>query len=150
MKQIKFTNEGYKKLREELQSLVKKRPLAVIDLKKAREMGDLSENGYYKAARGKLSAMDRRLQYLRYYLKLGKIIETMSTDTVAIGTTVTVTNKNETVTYHIVGDLESNPSEQKISLQSPIGKALEGKKVGEIVEITVPLGKRIYTISRIA
>src|SRR5437016_14076062 len=88
MARIRFTQEGYDKLKKEYEDLIKQRPAVVEDLKKAREMGDLKENGYYKASRAKLTFIDSRLFHLKNEMKLGIIVENNETSGVAIGNTV--------------------------------------------------------------
>jgi transcription elongation factor GreA len=146
---IIFTKEGYEKVQKEYDDLLASRPEAVSELKRAREMGDLSENGFYKGARFKLSAVDRRLRELKHLLKVGKVVAKQSGDTVEIGSTVVVSIDNITREFLIVGGFESNPLEGKISHISPIGKALMHKKAGEKIAVTIPAGEVIYTIIRI-
>lgn len=154
LSKIRFTKEGYKKLKEEYADLLEQRPLAVADLKKARELGDLSENGYYKAARSKLSFIDGRLRRFSDYLKRADIVDgdgsKLQIDTVYIGSTVTLSDGKREKTYQIVGDLESQPSEGKLSLLSPVGKAIVGKALHSAVEITTPAGKFNYKITKIS
>lgn len=146
---MRFTKTGYEKLKEEYAELLAQRPAVVDDLKKAREMGDLKENGYYKASRQKLNALDARLARVSYNLKTAKIVDDEASDTVGIGTIVTLATSDKEVIYQFVGDLEADPSEKKLSLLSPIGKAVEGKKVDDIVEVQTPLGIISYTIKKI-
>lgn len=146
IKQIRFTKEGYEKLKQEYADLQAERPDAVMHLKKAREMGDLSENGYYKASRAKLSGIDGRLWRINMQLKYALIVENDPNAGIDIGCTVTFSNGKKEMTYQMVGDLEANPSEGRLSLNSPIGKALEGKKQGDEVEITTPAGQTTYKI----
>lgn len=149
-KRILFTQEGYNKLLQEKEELTQSRKAAVEDLAKARAMGDLSENGYYKSARFKLSSVDRRLRELTYLIRYAEIKETTLSDTIDIGSTVIVQLDTIEKTYNIVGGYESNPSEGKISHISPLGKALLGKKKGETVHITTPSGTSVYTILSIS
>lgn len=150
MDQIRFTKAGYKKLQEELADLQQQRPGAVEHLKKAREMGDLSENGYYKASRAKLSWIDGQIMRKKYYLKQAKIIEEeQASSAVQIGKTVVLTDGKREINYDIVGDLEANPAEGKISLLSPLGKALSGKHEGDIFDLHIPAGKISYTIKHV-
>src|SRR6185369_3952984 len=123
MNQIRFTKEGFEKAKQEYEDLLKQRPAVVEDLKKAREMGDLKENGYYQASRQKLSAIDGRLFRLKMDMKYAVIAETSSEDGVSIGSTVTVSDGEKELLYTIVGDFEANPGEGKISLLSPLGRA---------------------------
>ncbi len=147
MKQIRFTQSGYKKLQDELAALIKQRPAVVEDLKKAREMGDLSENGYYKASRAKLSWVDGSITRSKYYLKNAVIVEDDGgNNTIDIGSNVVLSDGKKEIHYEIVGDMEANPSEGKLSLLSPIGKALTGKKAGDTVEFSMPAGTITYKI----
>ncbi len=143
---IPFTKEGYQQLKVEQQHLTEKRKETVEHLRKAREMGDLSENGYYKAAKFELGQIDRRLRKLVELIRYGTIVQSSQSDIVEIGSKVTVSEGETTRTFSIVGGHESNPLEHKISHVSPIGKALMGKKVGENVTIETPSGKVFYAI----
>ncbi len=151
---IRFTKEGYEKLKEEYKDLLRQRPLAVADLKKAREMGDLSENGYYKESKFKLNFIDGRLRRFSDYLKRADIIDADGTklpiDTVYIGSKVTLSDGKKEKTYQIVGDLEAQPSEGKLSLLSPVGKAIMGKSLNSEVAISTPTGEFKYTITKIS
>ncbi len=150
MKQIRFTKQGLEKLQRDYEEIKSQRKFAVDDLQKARAMGDLSENGYYKAARQKLSFIDSQIRRFTATLKQAIVIEGQNNSQyVDIGSMVTLISGNKEVVYNIVGDLESEPSKRKISLLSPIGIAIAGKKVGEKVEIVIPSGKITYTIKKI-
>lgn len=149
MKTIRFTPEGYEKLLEEQDSLRKERPSVLADLKRAREMGDLKENGLYQATRFKLTFLDRSLRVIGYTLKDAVIVELKKKDGIAIGSTVTINDGEKEMTYTIVGDLEADPKQHKISLLSPLGKALQGKKVGDSVKVQLPSKKITYTILKI-
>lgn len=150
VKQIRFTKQGYEKLKKDYDDLLKSRPVAVEHLKKSRELGDLSENGYYKASRAKLSSIDYQLMRLKMTLKQAVIIEAMKDKIVTIGSVVTLTAGDKEFIYSIAGDLEANPSEGKISLLSPLGKAIERKQIGDIVEFKTPSGVIKYTIKNIS
>lgn len=143
---IKFTKEGYEKLKIEHEDLLKQRPHAVSELKKAREMGDLSENGYYKASRQKLNFIDGQLRRTAHALKYADIIESSGQDIVEIGRTVTLSDGKIERVYEMVGDWEADPSSGKLSLLSPIGKAIANKKVGDEVAIQIPAGVKHYKI----
>jgi len=147
---MRFTKKGFDKLKIDYENLIRERPAAVADLKKARDMGDLSENGYYKSARNKLSSIDRDLRKLQTFLKEAKIIEHTNNKIVYVGSVVTLYNDKNEVKYEIVGDIEADPSSKKISLLSPIGKAIAGKTVGEKVTIEIPTGKISYTVKNIS
>jgi len=150
MQQIRFTKEGFAKIQQEYEDLLKQRPAVVEDLKKAREMGDLKENGYYQASRQKLSYIDGRLFRLKMDMKYAVIVETTGTNGVSIGNQVTLTDGEKERIFTIVGDFEANPSEGKISLLSPLGKAVDGKKVGEEAVLETPRGKITYKILKIS
>src|SRR5882672_4692846 len=126
----RFTKEGYEKLQQEYEGLKAERPAVVLDVQKARDMGDLKENGYYQASKGKLRSIDSQLMRIEYNLKTAKIIDPSESDAVGIGSTVTLFNQDREMTFQFVGDFEAAPGERKLSLLSPIGKAVEGKKVG--------------------
>lgn len=154
MNKIRFTKEGYEKLKKEYDDLLRQRPLAVEDLKKAREMGDLSENGYYKESKFKLNFIDSRLRRFTDYMKRADIIDIdgnkLPIDTVYIGSTVALSDGKSEKTYQIVGDLEAQPSEGKLSLLSPVGRAIMGKSLNSEVEIETPAGKFSYKITKIS
>lgn len=149
---IKLTQQGIDNLKQELNELKEdKRPKLVARLSNARDQGDLSENSDYIAAREELQFMDDRIAELEEVVASAQIAPTSSTDTVGIGNTVTiqVQGKTQKVEFHIVGDWEADPKEKKISEQSPIGKALHGKKVGDIAEVQAPAGVIKYEILKI-
>jgi transcription elongation factor GreA len=147
---IHLTKFGYEKLLKEQERLLAERPAAVDTLKRARELGDLSENGFYKASRAKLSQIDGRLFHLKMLLKTAEIIEQAGGDRVALGSTVTIANGPTEKVFMIVGRQEANPAQGRISDVSPIGQVLLGKKVGETVTINAPSGEIHYTIVKIA
>jgi transcription elongation factor GreA len=149
MDKIRFTQKGYDELKKELAELKAERPGVIEHVQKARELGDLKENGYYQASKQKLRSIDSRIMHINYYLKVGQVVDDVKTDGVGIGSTVTLKNDQRELTYQIVGDLEANPSEGKLSLRSPIGKAVEGKKKGDEVEVTVPSGTVKYTVTKV-
>src|SRR5437773_5946825 len=110
MKRIRFTKEGFEKLKQEYADLLKQRPAVVLDLKTAREMGDLSENGYYKASRAKLSFIDGQIFRLDMQIKHAIVIEENTGNGVSIGSSVTLSDGENERTYTIVGDMEADPS----------------------------------------
>ena len=141
-----FTKEGLEKLKQEQKELKESRPDAVEHLKRAREMGDLSENGYYKASKSKLISIDNRLRRLEHIIKYAKIIQSTGGDIVQLGAQVSISDGKDQREFMIVGGYESNPAEGKISDASPLGKALLGKKVGSLAEISTPSGRVTYRI----
>lgn len=146
---IIFTQTGYQELLEEKKKLLQERPEAVEHLRKGREMGDLSENGYYKAARARLSFLDGRIRRIERLIKLAKIVKPIGNNSVQVGSTVTLLFGTKEVEFTIVGGYESNPLKKTISHISPIGKALMGKMIGDSVQVTVPKGEVTYTIKKI-
>ncbi len=148
-KKIPFTKEGYQAILDEKKKLLGERPEAVENLRKAREMGDLSENGYYKASRAKLSAVDARLRHLERLIRYGKVVESAKTGFVDIGSTVTIHDGLKDLTVTIVGGYESDPKNHTISYLSPIGKAIMGKQKNDTVSVTIPSGVATYTITSI-
>lgn len=143
---IPFTKTGYEKIVAEYEGYIKQRPDAVLNLKLAREMGDLSENGYYKAARARLSSIDANLRRLDRIIKNAKIVEHFNTGSVEIGSTVELVSNGKTVRYMIVGGYESDPANHTISHLSPLGKAVIGKTTGTVVCVSTPRGIISHTI----
>lgn len=150
IEKILFTQEGIDAIKKDQIALVERRKEVIKSLQRAREMGDLSENGLYKSAKQEQGYVDSRLRRCEYLLKHARVVEQISSGTVSIGTTVTIHDGSQPRTYTIVGGYESNPTEGKISHHSPIGKALSGKKLGDEVEIIIPEGKKIYKIIEIS
>lgn len=134
-KAITFTKDGFDDVKQQYEKLKSERPHAVSELKKARELGDLRENGYYKASRQRLNYIDSQLLRLGYMLKHGVVKEKTQTDTVELGSNVQLEVGGDTVTYEIVGIHEADPSSGKISVISPLGSQLVRKKKGD--EVTV-------------
>ena len=146
----RFTKEGFEKLQQEYEELKNERPAVVADVQKAREMGDLKENGYYQASKAKLRSIDSQMMRIAYQLKTAQIVEEKTTGTIGVGSTVLFSINGNDKTYQFVGDLEANPSEGKLSFLSPIGRAVEGKKVGDVVEVKTPGGSFVYKIKEIS
>lgn len=134
--------EGLKKLKEELEQLKNiDRPEVVDRIAKARDLGDLSENAEYHDAREKQSFIEGRIQELESLIKNAVIIKTKKSDQIQIGSTVHATCDNGMkVKYMIVGHSEANPTEGKISHQSPLGQAFLGKEIGHEFELKIPAG----------
>lgn len=147
MNTIVFTQTGVDALKKEQEELKKQRKDAVADLKKAREMGDLSENGYYKAAKFKLGAIDRRIRMVTHLLRSARVPHIIAKDTIDIGAIVTLDDGKEKKQYVLVGGYESNPAEGKLSIISPMGKALIGRKSNDVVYLTTPTGEKKVTIT---
>ena len=146
-KTVYLTQEGFEELKQELDELINiKRPANIKAIKEARALGDLSENAEYDAARNEQAELEGRIQKLEQILENVSIIENVDNSKVSIGTTVKIkyVDDLEEDEYQIVGSQEANPFESKISNESPIAKALLGKKVGDIVDVDSPNG--IYQI----
>jgi len=146
--QIYLTAEGLEKLKEEFRQLLEeKRPRVVERLAYARSMGDLSENNDYISAKEELEFLDGRIAELESVIKNAIVIENKTqSKEVVLGAKVKVSiNGNESI-FHIVGEWEADPKNQKISHGSPLGKALLGKKIGEEVTVDAPIGKVVYKI----
>lgn len=146
---VLFTQEGLEKLKKEYQELLQQRPEAVKELARARELGDLSENGFYKGARAKLSRIDSQLRHVQNLIHSAVISKTIQSDKVDIGMSVTVSDGKSKRIFTVVGSYESNPLEGKISHNSPLGKALLGKKEGETVTVISPNGTSEYRILKL-
>lgn len=146
MKEQKFelTEEGKRKLEEELEDLkTSKRPANIQAIKDARAQGDLSENADYAAAREEQSRIESRILEIETILKNVIIIETTNKNIISIGSNVTLiyTKLNKEFNYDVVGTIEADPFNGKISNTSPLGKALLGHKAGDIVSFTTESGK---------
>ena len=151
--EILLTAAGYAELEEELNDLrINKRAENVAAIKEARSHGDLSENSEYDAARDEQAKIEARIQELEYKLEHATIIATKDKDSINVGSEVTIlyVEDGEEDTYFIVGSLEADPFENKISNESPIGKALIGKRVGDIISVEGPNGSYDVKIVKIA
>ena len=148
---IQITKAGLDALNKELDGLVNvKRPKLVERLSYARSQGDLAENSDYTYAKEDLEFMDGRISELEEVLKNAKVVLSKGKNGgVAVGTTVTVKINGDKSVFEIVGEWEADPVNKKISHESPLGKALVGKKVGEKAEVEAPAGKVIYEILEI-
>ena len=142
-----LTQEKFEELKAELEHLKTVRRKEVAEsLEYARSLGDLSENAEYHAAREELSFIDGRIDELEELLKQVVIIEGTKGDIIALGSKVTLKVNGKDEAFSLVGEWEADPRAKKISHESPLGKALLGKAVGEKVEVTAPAGKITYTI----
>lgn len=142
-KQFKMTAAGKAELEAELDHLKTEGRIDIAEkLKVARSYGDLSENSEYDEAKSEQAKIEARISELEYQLDNAVIIDAAGNDTVSMGSKVTVNRKNDDVqsVYEIVGFAQSNPTEGKISDESPVGKALMGAKVGETVVVEAPIG----------
>ncbi len=146
---IRFTKEGFEEIKAEHKMLTEGRPAILISLQKAREMGDLSENGAYTTARFELGNTDRRLKRLNFLLEYGVVVEEKHGGTIDFGSQVTLKNEKNQMTFTLVNKFESDPLEKKLSVSSPFGKAVMGKKVGDKVKVSAPAGNVTYTVSKV-
>ncbi len=145
--QVVMTKEGLKDLQAEYDELVNvKRPTAVTRLSDARDLGDLSENSEYAAAKQDLAFIDGRIAELEEIIRAAKVVNTHAKGHVDVGATVTLHVNGKKEAFTVVGEWEADPMQKKISNSSPLGKALIGKHVGEQVEVEAPAGKLLYKI----
>lgn len=143
-KEIFLTKEGLEEIKEELNILKQeKRPEVIKAIKEAKELGDLSENAEYHAAREEQGILESRIKELEYMVNNATIIEEKVTDKIRIGSTVEIKyiEEEDTDTFKIVGSIEADPFENKISNESPIAKAIIGKKAGMVATVDSPNGK---------
>lgn len=143
---VLFTKQGLENLKKDLEKEIAKRPLAVEALKRGREMGDLSENGLYKAAKMELGSIDRQIRHLKNLAVYGRAFEPKDKSFVQLGHLVTVETDSGKKEFRIVGEWEANPKENKISFKSPIGHNLMGRKIGDLIEINTPQKKKVYKL----
>lgn len=151
MEKFPLTKEGFIALEQELKNLKGvERPNIIAAIAEARSHGDLSENAEYSAAKEKQSFIEGRIQDLEAVLSRAQVIDvtTIKADVIRFGATVCVADDdtNEEKSYQIVGDYEADIEKNKISVSSPLAKALIGKEVGDIAEYTAPGGKKSFEI----
>ncbi len=150
---ILLTPQGYLDLESELNDLkLNKRPAVITALQEARALGDLSENAEYDAARNEQAQVEGRIKELEYKLEHCIVMDGNNKETVNVGSTVVINyvDDDEEEEYKIVGSMEADPFENKISNESPIGQAIIGKKVGELVDVPSPNGSYQIKIVKIA
>lgn len=151
MKDVVLTQAGLQKIQGELEVLKKRRKDIIARIQTAKEFGDLSENAEYDDARNEQSFVEGRIQELEEMIKHAKIVEKSSHgDTIGVGSAVTVMIEGDEEIYEIVGVNESDPAQGKISVESPIGKALVGSRKGETIVVETPAGKFDYKIVKVA
>ena len=145
VKEVILTPEGYKKLQTEIEYLSNDKRREVADrIRIAREFGDIAENAEYDDAKNEQALLEHRIALLEERLRDAKVInkKDVAKDVVSVGSKVKLRDvgAKQTVEYHIVGSAEANPAENKLSNESPVGKAIMGKKKGETVEVAAPRG----------
>ena len=148
-KPIQLTQEKYNQSKKERLKLNKERKEILIRLQTAREMGDLSENGAYTAAKFELRNTDRQLRHLNRLIRWGKVVKSQKNDTASFDSHVTLDNGQKKIKYHLVSGFASDPLKGKLSVYSPLGKAIVGKSKNDQVKINTPNGHTIYKILKI-
>jgi len=146
-----ITKKGLDKVQEELNKLIREdREEIKVAISEARELGDLKENAEYHSAKEKQSIIEGRISQLQGVIATSQVVDitNMQSERIIFGTTVTLLDdeKDETTTYQIVGDFESDINSGKISYKSPLGKALIGKEEGDTVIVKAPKGDIEYTV----
>lgn len=149
-KLYQITIQGKRELELELESLKSRRNEVADKIAEARDFGDLSENAEYDAAREDQGLVESRIAGIETILLNSDLIKNGSNTKVSLGSKVELSNGSKTVAYTIVGPVEADPIEGKVSDQSPIGVAVFGKKVGDDAIITTPKGTTTYQIVKIA
>ena len=151
MKEVILTPEGYTKLKDEIEHLsTAKRREVAERIKQAREFGDITENSEYDDAKNEQAMLEHRIALLEDRLAAARIIEAteIPSGVVGVGTKVRLKDMdaNETIEYTIVGSAEADPSEHRLSNESPVGKAIIGRKKGEVVDVAAPRGSLKFKI----
>jgi transcription elongation factor GreA len=152
MEKVPMLAEGYEKLTADLKALRAERPKIVDAIEEARAHGDLSENAEYHAAKERQGQVEAQIGEIEDRVSRAQIIDPamLSGDKVVFGATITVLDEDDKPhRYQIVGQTESDARVGRISYDSPLGKALIGRQVGDEVEVTVPSGDRVYLIEKI-
>ena len=155
MTKIPMTSEGYQRLEEELRHLkLNERPAIIRAIAEAREHGDHSENAEYHAARERQSFIEGRVAELEDKIARAEVIDVtkLSGKQVMFGATITVVDEDtdEKNSYQIVGPDEADVKAKRLSITSPLARAVIGKKVGDTVEVTTPNGSKSYEIVKVA
>lgn len=155
MIKIPMTGDGFQRLEEELRHLkLNERPAVIRQIAEAREHGDLSENAEYHAARERQSFIEGRVAELEDKISRAEVIDVskLSGKQIKFGATITVVDEDtdERNSYQIVGPDEADIREKRLSITSPLARAVIGKKVGDTVEVTTPNGSKSYEIVKVA
>jgi transcription elongation factor GreA len=151
LKEVILTPEGFEKLKDEIEYLSVDRRRDIADrIRIAREFGDIAENAEYDAAKNEQAHLEARIAMLEERLANSRVVtkKEIKSGEVSIGTKVRLRDvkAGKTVEYHIVGSAEADPSANKLSNESPVGKAIMGRKKGETVEVAAPRGKMTFKI----
>ena len=147
---LNFTQEKFNHLKNKLNNFKKNLPKAAAEVRRCAEMGDLSENAAYSIAKGRLRGIINNIDKLEKQINKAKIIKTnINSDIIELGSKVSLEYNNQQITYQILGSAEANPTKHIISHNSPIGSALIGKKIGDIIIIETKKSKTKYKITSI-
>ena len=152
MEKVPMLAEGYERLTADLKVLRAERPKIVDAIEEARAHGDLSENAEYHAAKERQGQVEAQIADIEDKVSRAQIIDptTLSGDKIVFGATVTLLDDNDKpVKYQIVGQTEADANKGRISYNSPLGRALIGKSVGDEIEVTVPSGDKFYLVDKI-
>jgi transcription elongation factor GreA len=152
MEKVYLTKDGKEKLESELNRMIRIEQVELIEsLKEAREKGDISENAEYESAKSDLETLSRRISEMQDRLNRSEIITPIKSDKINMLSQISIKNRktNTIINWTLVPENEVNIKEGKISLNSPIGTALLGKKVGEVVDVKVPAGNMQFEILEI-
>lgn len=150
-KTYRLTAEGLDELKSELKGLMGQRGQVAARIKAARELGDLSENAEYQTAREEQDRLEARITELDHIVQNAQLIKKPKSDgQVRLGSIVTLKDGGKPLQYQVVGTMEADPASGKISDESPIGKSLLGKKVGDKAELKTPSGTHTYKIFKIS
>ncbi len=154
MKEVILTADGFKKLQKEIDHLrTEKRREVAERIRVAREFGDIAENAEYDDAKNEQAMLEHKIAQLEERLLSARVItkKEISKDAVSVGSHVRLRDMqaNKTFEYHIVGSAEANPAENKLSNESPVGKAIIGHKKGDVVEVSAPRGALKFKILEI-
>jgi transcription elongation factor GreA len=154
VKEVILTPQGYERLKAEIEYLsTQKRREVAERIRIAREFGDINENAEYDDAKNEQALLEHRIAMLEERLLSARVIskKEIAKDVVSIGSKVRLRDieQNKTFEYYIVGSAEANPSENRVSNESPVGKAILGKKKGEVVEVAAPRGSFKFKILEI-
>jgi transcription elongation factor GreA len=150
-KEVVLTPEGLRKLQEEIEYLsTTKREEVAERIREARDFGDISENSEYDDAKNEQAMLEHRISTLQEKLRRARVIKLseISTEAVSLGTQVTLKDleDGEVFKYEIVGSAEADPTNHRLSNESPVGQAILGKKVGEKVTVPAPVGSLVYEV----
>jgi transcription elongation factor GreA len=154
MKEVILTAEGYEKLKQEIEYLQNDKRREVAErIRVAREFGDIAENAEYDDAKNEQAMLEHKIAQLEERLLSARVIskKEISKDMVSVGSKVRLRDvaANKTFEYHIVGSAEANPAQNKLSNESPVGKAIIGHKKGDVVEVSAPRGALKFKILEI-